>query len=111
MAKLITTQAEKDAASYLDWNDAALSKFCKKMALMMQAQRRKIRDDSDGLKAVLAAFDGLLLLAKMVECNAGKLDLKFGDYTHAGRPEGAWRIRVEKIAKAATRNRARETGE
>lgn len=102
MAKLITTQAEKDAASFLDWDDAALGAMCKKMALMLQGRRRKQIEAGkadDDIGAVINAADGLLLIGSMVEMNARTLTLRFGDFTHAGKPEGDWEIRVKQTRK------------
>lgn len=101
MARLVTTQAEKAAASYLNWDDAALGKFCKKMALVMEQQRAKLQKKAqdDGLDYAINAADGVLLIAHMIDVGAAKLDLKFGEFTHAGEAAGDWRIRVEQVKK------------
>lgn len=35
----------------------------------------------------------------MIECNAGKMTLTFGDFTHKGKPEGDWEITIRQKRK------------
>jgi hypothetical protein len=106
MAQLITTQAEKDAVSFLDWDDASLGRMCKNIALMLHRARAgeiaKGKKDDD-IGAVINAADGMLLIGSMVECNAGTLTLKFGDVTHKGEPAGDWELRMRQLSKPKTK--------
>lgn len=102
MAKLITTEAEKAAASYLDWSDEALGKMCKKMALLLQSRRTEEiakGKKNDDIAAVIQAADGILIVGQAIECNAGTLTMTFGDFTHNKRPSGDWEIRVRRVPK------------
>jgi hypothetical protein len=103
MAKLITTKAEREAASFFDWDDAALGMYTKKLALQIMECRTKMRSKSkvnDEVALFMSAADGMLIVGEMVRMNAGKIDLKFGDFTYdGGKPGGDWRIRIEQLPK------------
>ena len=100
MAKLITTQKEKDAVSFLDWDDAALGKMCKQIALILRRKRQKqfVKGKvDDNLDACINAADGMFLIGNMVEMNAATMNLKFGDFTHNGKPAGDWELIVRQL--------------
>lgn len=92
MATFEPTQAEKDAASYLDWDDAELGKFCKNVALTLD----RLKDDADGLHKVTAASCAMMLVGSCVDSNAGSLKLTLEDYSHASKPCGDWTITVKR---------------
>jgi hypothetical protein len=102
MSRLITTKAEKATASFLDWDDASVGRMCKHMALKLKRARDaeivKAKGEND-IGAIVNAADGLLLVGSMVEMNAGKLTLEFGDFTHKGEPAGDWEIKIRQKAK------------
>lgn len=106
MAKLITTQAEKDAVSFLDWDDASIGRMCKQMALNLKRTRdaeiAKAKGEND-IGAIVNAADGLLLIGSMVQMNAATLTLTFGDFTHCGKHAGDWELRMRQIPKKTAR--------
>ena len=95
MSEFIPTQEEKDALSYLDWDDAALGRFTKHVACTLD----KIRDDAEGLHRVMTAAAAMALIGATVEANADRLELNLDSHTHEGVPTGDWKITVERIRK------------
>ena len=93
MAELILTQEEIDAQSYLDWDDAALGKAVKEVALMLKDTSEK----SDGFKSILAVAAAFTLCGTADDNGAGELELKLGDYEHAGVNRGDWIVTVKKV--------------
>ena len=63
----------------------------------------------NNIEQCINAADGLLLIGAMVEQNVGKMTLKFGDFTHNGKPEGDWEIRVRQFL-AQSRKTAKSEG-
>lgn len=68
MAELITTQQEKNDASYLDWDDAALGRAVKHAAVCSQ---NAIKDQS-GLKRLEISGAALLIGVSMRNSNAAQ---------------------------------------
>lgn len=97
MATFEPTQAEKDAATYLDWDDAELGKFCKNVALTLD----RLKDDAEGLHKVTAASCAMMLVRSCVDINASTLSLKLDGYTHKNEPGGDWTITVKRNRKKA----------
>ena len=58
MAEFIPTEEEKAAASYMDWDDAALGKFTKHVALTLE----RMSKDAEGLRKVTAASCAMMLV-------------------------------------------------
>lgn len=92
MAEFIPTEAEKAAASYLDWSDEALGKFTKRVALKLE----EMRDDAEGLRKVATASCAMTLVSSAWEANAGRLELSLEGHTIGEQETGDWIITVEK---------------
>ena len=92
MAEFTTTQEERDAASYLDWDDETLGKFTKYIALQMAGL-----DDEDGFRRVTMSSSVLSLVRAAHETNAGTLTLKMENITLEGAPIGNWQIKIKSI--------------
>lgn len=96
MAEFEPTEAEKEANSYLDWDDAELGKFTKYVALKFDA----MKNDAEGLKKVTASSCAMLLMGACVDSNADELTLNMGGFSHKGIPEGDWTLIVKRKRKA-----------
>lgn len=92
MALFEPTQAEKDASSYLDWDDASLGKFAKYCALVMEQNSK----DAEGLHRVSAASCAMMLVGACLDCNAGTLEFKMDGHTSKGKDTGDWIITVKR---------------
>lgn len=91
MAELITTQEEKDAASYLDWDDAALGRAVKHNALMIADAIRE--HDSAGEKVLLMHGAMIVVMAEMRTMNAANLKLRLDNVKDiSGNPIPAYRF-------------------
>lgn len=97
MAKFEPTEAEKAAASYLEWDDAELGKFTKYIALQLAALEKA---DKEGLRRVSAASIGMMLIGCCIDTNATKLKVDFTGLTHKDKPSGDWTIEVRQKAPA-----------
>lgn len=94
MAELITTQEEKDAASYLDWDDASLGRFTKQMALKFAAA---CKSDPEGWRRVLSTAAAVHLACQAADANAARLTVDLDGVEYAEKKHGDWRVTVEKI--------------
>lgn len=94
MAKLITTQVEKDAASYLDWDDAALGKMCKFVATVIEKGDKTA--DPEGKIPIQCSGAAMILIRTCRETNAGTLTLDLDTHTSGGVETGDWKIIVQK---------------
>lgn len=91
MAELITTQAEKAAASYLDWDDAALGRFVKYAMLAFKKSASEI-------DRVLTASAALHLVHSCVDIKAAEFEGKLEGVTiNNGTEVGDWEIKVRKL--------------
>lgn len=95
MSKFIPTQAEKDALSYLDWDDAALGRFTKHVACTLA----KVSGDQDGLHKVTAASNAMMLVGMAFEANAATLKLTLSGHAHKEIPTGDWVVTVKRTKK------------
>lgn len=90
MAELILTQAETDALSWLDLDDAALGKVIRNGML-------EIAEVATENGRLLAHSAALLLVGIAAGVNADDLDLRLGGVTHADRAVGDWTIAVRHV--------------
>ena len=91
MAKLILTQEEKDAATYLEWSDEALGKAVKKLAL-------GINDHMGDLAATtMACATNLACTAH--DANADTLKMELIGVTECDEARGNWKVTVECLKK------------
>lgn len=93
MALFEPTAEEKDANSYLEWDDAELGKFAKYVALTLEENRK----DAEGLHRVSAASCAMLLVSQCIDTNASEMTLNMEGHTRAGVPYGNWHLKVEKV--------------
>lgn len=96
MADFTATEAERAAASYLDWDDEALGKFTKHVAtLFVQNQ-----EDADGLHKVNSASCLMILVGMCIDANASRLTSTLEGFEHKGASFGSWRITLERLPDA-----------
>src|SRR5688572_21069758 len=89
--KFETTQAEKDAPSYFDWDDARLGQFTKHLAKVFDG----LSDDAEGFHRSTLASCAMLLIGAAHDTNAGELELKMEGNTHDGKEIGDWTVTVK----------------
>lgn len=87
MAELILTDHEKQTATYLEWDDAALGRACKKIALLF--------NDDDGKRAMKHTEAAVFLISEAVASNATETTIELEDATDP-EPLGNWRITLER---------------
>lgn len=97
MAVFEPTEEEKAAASYLDWDDAALGKFTKYCGLVMDQNSK----DGEGLHRVSAASCAMRLVSQCVDSNAAELKLKLDGHTLRGQKTGDWIVTVKRRKASA----------
>ena len=94
MARLILklTKEEKNAPSFLDWDNESIGKACKKMAWAFEQEM-----DFEKYRSI-AGFGAMLLLVSYAhEANAAELNLTVKGITlKDGKPLGDWLITVKK---------------
>ena len=96
MAQLILTDEEKAALSWLDMDDDALGKLCRKACLVI-LQKEKSEDNPDDRKSVWAASAGMMLCGVADDANATTATFHFDGLTHGDKERGNWRVTVEKL--------------
>lgn len=94
MAELVLTEEEKAAATYLEWDNAALGQMAKKMA--------KIIHDNYGDESAIATGAALLLINRARHANLGMIvaDLKNSTFTHDNgvvEQTGDWEVVVRDV--------------
>lgn len=97
MAELITTDAEKASASYLNWDDAALGKMCKWVATIIE--RGDKTADPEGKLSIKCSGAAMILISMCRETNAGTLTLDLAGHSSGGIETGDWRITVKRKRK------------
>ncbi len=95
MAQLILTDEEKAALSWLDMDDDALGKLCRKACLVIP--QYKDEENPDDRKPVWAASAGMLLCGVVDDANATRAIFNFEGLTHRDKERGNWRVTVEKL--------------
>jgi hypothetical protein len=106
MSTFEPTQAEKDALTYLEWDDAALGRFVKHVACTLH----KVQGDSDGLHKVTAASCAMMLVGIAVDANAETVRLAMDGHTHQEIPTGDWVVTVQRTKAAPTDGADSATG-
>ena len=86
VAELRLTEAERQAGSFLAWDDAALGKLVKQTALQIQ--------DGQGDRAAAIQTACLLLCSELDVQHAKEANYQLDGVTLAGRPLGAFTISV-----------------
>lgn len=90
MAKLILTEAEKAAHSWLDLDDASLGKLVKASAVM-------IADNDDNRKNVYAVTCAIMLASLAHQANADNLTIDCNGVTRKGEKIGNWKVTAQCI--------------
>jgi hypothetical protein len=90
MARLILTEKEKNAKTWLEIDDEALGKVVK--ATMLQ-----IRDTNNEQQKLLTVSASLLLIGIAIETNADKVTYSVDGITNAGKPNGNWKVTIKKV--------------
>ena len=89
MAELILTEKEKADHSYLDWDNAALGKLVKAMAVKAS--------DEYGADTGMAVTGGLLLASMARDVNSEYTTFALEGTTDKGDLTGGYRITIERI--------------
>lgn len=98
MANLVLTQEEKDAKSYLEWDDASLGRLCKRTMIFIEdnAVRIHSKDDSDH-DVVVSKAAALLLIRAAIDLNAQEASFKMDGVTIAGKSAGSWIVKINDL--------------
>jgi len=88
MAKLILTEEEKEAQSFLDWDDASLGKFVKNGAVRM-------KEEADGSKKPIYVSAILVLLGLMKDSDATELTEEVKGFTYKGESVGDFTLTIK----------------
>lgn len=88
MAELVLTDEEKKTATYLEWDDAALGRACKKIALLF--------NDDNGKRAMKHTGAAVFLISEAVASNATTTTIELEGATDP-EPLGDWRVTLERI--------------
>ena len=91
MAELILTKEEKEAASYLDWDDEAVGKMVRHAALKLM---RDGNEDNEALFPMTAAH---IMVGHTVTLNARTAEYDIEGFTLHGEPQGNWKVTVKKV--------------
>lgn len=90
MAKLILSEREKKSARYLEWNDAALGKAVKALALDIT--------DHKGEKSLANTACAVMLAAMAAERNEQAMAIELTGVTDRSTEIGDWKIVVTRSA-------------
>lgn len=92
MAKLILTDEEKKAPSYLDWDNESLGKLVKCTAAKLQ--------DRYGQEATFITTGAHLILGSAIKTNSEILTQTIDGFTISGEDAGDWEIKITRLRKA-----------
>jgi hypothetical protein len=88
MAELILTEEEKAAPSYLDWDDAALGKAVKALAIKLH--------DSEGKESMYGQVAAFMLIGAAHRINADTTTIDLENVTVSDEGIGDWRVEVRR---------------
>ncbi|RYG37363.1 hypothetical protein EON81_06890 [bacterium] len=92
MAELLTTKAETDSASYLDWDDAALGKLCKYTMLAITTTKPKAAvKDLDPVGVMAGAS---VVVWRLQGLGIDGMRLGMDGLTHGGESLGDWTVDI-----------------
>lgn len=89
MAELIITEEERRTLTFLEWDDAALGKAVKKIAIM-------IADKDGGRDTLPVTAAGVFLISRAVALNTDGLTLVIEGATNP-EPLGDWKIVITRM--------------
>jgi hypothetical protein len=90
MAKLILTEAEKSALTWMELDDATLGKVVKKTAL-------SLKEHSDEQQKIWWFAAAMLLCGMAEDAKAAQLTHTIEGFSEKGVDRGDWRITVERL--------------
>lgn len=93
MAELVLTDEEKETASYLEWDDEALGRFTKYMALMWAQMPR----DAKAFNRVLGASCAIAIMDVCAACNATDFEARIEGLMHGDKPLGDWVLTLRRV--------------
>jgi len=88
MAELILTEEEKRQLTYLEWDDAALGKACKKIAIILS--------DENGKRSIKHMGAAVFLISEAVRANSYTTTIEIDGATNP-EPLGDWKITLQRI--------------
>lgn len=94
MAELILTENEQQSANYLEWDDAALGKAVKKLALGIV--------DHKGDKALAYTACATMLACMAADKNAETTVVELLGVTDGGKGVGDWKLTINRLAAKAS---------
>jgi len=90
MAKLILTKEERSTLTFLEWDDAAIGKAVKKLAMMFP-------DKDGGRESLPATAAGVVLISRAIDAGADTFTLKLEGASDT-KPLGDWLITIKQLA-------------
>lgn len=84
MEELIITENEKKAGTYLEWDDAALGKACKKIALIL--------GDNRGERCMEVTAACAFLISRSIDAGSQETTIKLEGLHIGDRQLGEWHI-------------------
>lgn len=90
MAELIITEEERRTLTFLEWDDAALGKAVKKLAMIFP-------DNDGGRESLPSVAAGVFLISRAIDAGADRLVLKLDGATNP-EPLGDWEITIKQLA-------------
>jgi len=95
VAELILTEEEKQAASWLDFDDASLGRCVKSTAHFIRSQSQK--DDPEGGDVVTVNATSLLLVGRAIKSNADTFTTSIYGVTIKGKEVGDWEVVAKRV--------------
>ena len=93
MAKLITTEEERAAASYLDWDDESVGRMSKYLALKFM-EMDQVKADETGSLALGLHSACMVIVNSFDDSGFHRLELTVTGYTHHGQPRPDYKITI-----------------
>jgi hypothetical protein len=93
MAELLTTDEENAAATYLEWDDAALGKAVKSAALLCT--------DHNGKHAIPYVGAAVFLISEAIRSGADNLTVSLDDASASGENLGDWVVTARRVLPVA----------
>lgn len=84
MAELIITDSERESATYLEWDDAALGKACKKIALILS--------DTRGEASMEITAACAFLVSRSIDAGSAETTIRLEGMRIADKQLGTWTI-------------------
>ena len=89
MAELILTKEDKDAATYLEWDDASIGRGVKKIALKI--------GDHKGEDSIAWCAGAMALIARAIDSDSDKSVMTIEGLVSSGVRLGDWEVTVRRV--------------